>query len=158
MFALPAGILATGFAQEIKQREFLVTWNLVAGVPVFSDLHASEIAHIAGLLVPRVAQPGQVVLRRGAKADCMFFVVSGELEVDLGHSRIPLDGDFFGEIALLTAGTRSATVRAVTRAQLLLLHAQHFQTFLQNNPDISETIHRVARERMEFDESGPTGV
>jgi hypothetical protein len=31
MFALPAGILATGFAQEIKHRELLTTWNLVAG-------------------------------------------------------------------------------------------------------------------------------
>ncbi len=78
----------------------------------------------------------------------MFFVVSGELEVDLGDKRIPLTGDFFGEIALLTEGTRAASVIALTRVQLLVLHAKHFHTFLDHNPDQAEAIHKVAKERL----------
>jgi voltage-gated potassium channel len=148
MFALPAGILATGFSQEIKQREFLVTWNLVAGVPMFKGLNAQEIARITRLLVPQMVQAGQVVVRKGDQADCMFFIVSGELEVELEDARKPLTGDFFGEIALLTGGTRSASVLAVTRAQLLVLNGKHFQTFLDHNPDLAETISRVAQERL----------
>ena len=35
MFAVPTGILTTGFANEIRKRDFLVTWQLVAGVPLF---------------------------------------------------------------------------------------------------------------------------
>ncbi len=148
MFALPAGILATGFAQEIKQREFIVTWNLVANVPLFRGLNAEEIAHIARLLLPQIVQPGQLVVRQGDTADRMFFIVSGELEVEINATIAPMQGDFFGEIALLTQGTRSASVRAVTSAQLLVLHAKHFRTILSDNPRIAETINQVAQERL----------
>jgi len=149
MFALPAGILATGFGQEIRQRDFLVTWNLVAGVPMFSDLNALEIAHIAKQLVPRVVQANQVIVRKGDAAEGMFFIVSGSLDVELHGRRQPLDEAIFGEIALLEHQTRLATVTARTRAQLLVLHAKQFEAFLDSQPDIAATIRRVAKERLD---------
>ena len=82
--------------QEIKQREFVMTWNLVAGVPMFSQLNAAEIAHIARLLVPQVVQAGQRVVRRGESADCMFFIVSGELQAEVDDRRFKLEEGFFG--------------------------------------------------------------
>ena len=53
MFALPAGILANGFAEEMRRRNFVVTWNLVASVPFFENLPASRIAEIAAMLQSR---------------------------------------------------------------------------------------------------------
>jgi voltage-gated potassium channel len=93
-------------------------------------------------------QAGQVVVRRGESADCMFFIVSGDLEVDLESRRIVLEDDFFGEIALLSSSRRSATVTARTRAQLLVLHASHFEAFLDAHPELAETIRRVAEARI----------
>jgi len=149
MFALPAGILATGFGQEIRQREFLVTWNLVAGVPMFANLNALEIAHIARELVPRVVQANQVIVRKGEIPDCMFFIVSGDLEVELDGERQLLGEDFFGEIGLLERQARNATVTARTRAQMVVLGAKHVEAVLDSQPDVAATIRRVARERLD---------
>src|SRR3546814_6661472 len=53
MFAIPAGLMATGFAEEIRRREFMVTWRAVAALPLFAHLDASRIAEIASLLKPQ---------------------------------------------------------------------------------------------------------
>src|SRR5258707_14970236 len=83
MFAVPAGILATGFASEIRRRDFVVTWNSVAKVPLFSGLDAASIASIARLLKPEIAPAHYAVVRRGEPATAMFFIMSGEVEVDV---------------------------------------------------------------------------
>jgi len=49
-FAVPAGILATGFSNELRKRRSMISWQLVAKVPLFSHLEASRIAAIARLL------------------------------------------------------------------------------------------------------------
>src|SRR5262245_50075893 len=46
MVALPIGIVATAFADEIHRRDFVVTWGMVARVPLFAELEATEIADI----------------------------------------------------------------------------------------------------------------
>ena len=62
MFALPAGILATGFSNEIRKREFVVTWNMVAQVPFFGTLDAMRISEIANLLEIRLVPPRHVIV------------------------------------------------------------------------------------------------
>jgi voltage-gated potassium channel len=152
MFALPAGILASGFAQELKQRELMSTWTLVANVPLFESLGAQDIARISRLLEPLVLQSGHVVVKEGDRADAMFFVVAGELDVEIdSHTRQLSKGDFFGEIALLEAGTRSATVRSRTRTQLLALDKQHFDDLLASRPEIAREIHQTASHRRKRD-------
>lgn len=69
MFAVPAGILATGFATEIRRRDFVVTWNAVARVPLFAGLDATRIAAIARLLKPQIVPHRQVIVRRGEPAE-----------------------------------------------------------------------------------------
>ena len=83
MFAVPAGILATGFAAEIRRRDFVVTWNTVAKVPLFAGLDAASIASIARLLKPQIAPAHYAIVRRGEPATAMFFIMSGEVEVDV---------------------------------------------------------------------------
>ncbi|MBH64146.1 MAG: hypothetical protein CL569_17200 [Alphaproteobacteria bacterium] len=58
MFAMPAGILASGLAQEIKSRDFVIEWSMVAKVPVFGRLEAALIADIVSLLRPQIAIQG----------------------------------------------------------------------------------------------------
>ena len=149
MFALPAGILANGFAEEMRRRNFVVTWNLVASVPFFERLAASRIAEIAAMLQSQVASPGEILVRQADRADCMYFIVSGEVEVRLPNSSVHLhSGDFFGEIALLTDSVRTATVAALTSCQLLVLRVDDFRKVLAAHPDLRETISRVAEQRL----------
>lgn len=150
MFALPAAILASGFAEEIRKRNFVVTWNLVAKVPLFSDLPAIRIAEIAAMLKPRSAERGEAVVRRGERADCMYFLVSGEADVIVPPTPVRLHaGDFFGEIALLIDTRRTADVIAVTFNQLLMLPVNDFRHLLTAYPELKRQLEQVAQERLD---------
>ena len=149
MFAVPAGILATGFASEIRRRDFVVTWNTVAKVPLFSGLDASGIASIARLLKPQIAPAHYAIVRRGEPATAMYFIMMGEVEVDVHPHPVRLRaGQFFGEIALLRETQRTATVTALTEVQLLALEASDFRGLIERYPDLKERVARVAENRM----------
>lgn len=151
MFALPAGILSNGFTKEMKQRRFLRTAGLVASVPLFEGLSASDIAHIARLLEPLVVKAGQVVVRQGDPAASMFFIVAGTLEVEVRGHRKRLSTEFFGEIALLEGGVRTATIRSLSRCQLLELQSRHFEEILAASPRIERAVRTVAGNRRNED-------
>src|SRR5262249_21718285 len=131
VIALWAGILATGYFEETRRREFLRTWDLVAKVPFFHDVGAAAIADVAQLLRPRDYPAGSVIVRRGERGDCMYFVASGELEIRLRPEPVRLGpGDFFGELALLTGDPRNATIVAVRPCTLLRLDIVDFRHLL----------------------------
>jgi len=148
VFALWAGILATGFAEETRRRQFLQTWDLVAKVPFFHDVDAAAIADVARLLRPRDYAARATIVRRGEPGDCMYFVVSGEVEVQLRPEPIFLGpGEFFGEVALLSGGTRNATIVAVRQCTLLSLDIADFRQLLGRQPELARVIHDEAQRR-----------
>ncbi len=150
MFAMPAAILATGFAREMRRRDFVISWNLVAQVPLFEHLNAQQIADIAALLTHRGAMPGEVIVHKGDPGDGVFFVAEGALRVETDGQTFPIAaGDFFGEIALLTEGLRTATVRAATSCQLMFLASHDFHILLRETPDLKRNVERVAQQRLQ---------
>jgi len=149
VFAVPAGILATGFAAEIRKRDFVVTWQSVARVPLFAGLDASRIAEIAGLLKSQVVPAHYVVVRRGDPADAMFFIMAGEVLIDVEPVPIRLGkGQFFGEIALLRETVRTATITTLTECQFLTLEVEDFRRLLAAHPAVKAAITRIADERL----------
>jgi voltage-gated potassium channel len=149
VFAVPAGILATGFASEIRKRDFVVTWQTVAHVPLFAGLDAARIAEIARLLKRQVVPAQFAVVRRGDPADAMFFIMSGDVQVDITPTPVRLSrGQYFGEIALIRDTVRTATVTTLTECQLLSLDVADFRRLLENNPGLKATITRTAEERL----------
>jgi len=158
MMALPVGIVATAFAEEVHRRDFVVTWGMVARVPVFSGLSASEIADIMQLLRAQQIDTGEVLVRRGEPAHSMYFVAAGEVEIELPHERVRLGaGHFFGEIAALRRARRSATVTAVARTSLLVLDAHDLRALMERQPRIAERIREVARSRLGRDAKADKG-
>jgi voltage-gated potassium channel len=148
VFALWAGILATGFTEETRRREFLRTWDLVAKVPFFHDIGAAVIAEVAHLLRPHDYPAGAVIMRRGDPGDCMYFIASGEVEIRLGPTPVHLGpGAFFGEVALLTGDPRNATVVATRRCTLLALDIVDFRGLLAHQPDLARIIGEEAGRR-----------
>ncbi len=151
MIALPVGIVATAFAEAIHRRDFVITWSMVARVPLFTGLNAADIADIMRLLRARTVEPGDLVVRRGEPAHSMYFVAAGEVEVDLPRPRQPVRlgiGHFFGEVAVLRRARRSATVTALTRTHLLVLDAHDLHALMDRDPRIAEGIREVARTRL----------
>ncbi len=149
MIALPVAIISTAFAEEIRRRDFVVTWGMLARVPLFSHLAASEIADIMRLLRARTIEQGEILVRRGDPASSMYFITMGEVEIELPSQRVRLaDGTFFGEIALLHRTKRSGTVTATRKSRLLVLDAQDFHALIERVPALATHVHTTAKARL----------
>ncbi len=156
MFALPLGIIAMGFSQEVNQRQFVVTPVMVGKVPLFKDLDMRRLEAIAALLKPRLVIPGERVVTRGEDGDAMYFISSGCLRVDLEPEPIDLgSGDFFGEMALVTQQPRTADVVATAFCDLLMLSTADFQTLMEEHPETLAAVRQEAEERMRQDQVRP---
>lgn len=148
LMALPIGIIATAFSEQIHRRDFIVTWGMIAKVPLFAELDAGEIADISELLRAQLAEPGEVIIREGDHAHSMYFVVAGEVEVALAKKKLKLGaGQFFGEVAVLRGAPRTGTATALTRTNLLALSAQDLHALMKRDLRIAARIRDVVEKR-----------
>ncbi|HET9686201.1 MAG TPA: cyclic nucleotide-gated ion channel [Pseudolabrys sp.] len=151
LMALPVGIVATAFAEQIQRRDFIVTWGMISRVPLFAELDAAEISDVMELLRAQVAEPGEIIVREGDPAQSMYFIASGEVEIAFKGKKTPLRlgvGQFFGEVAVLRRSRRSATVTAISRANLLVLDGQDLRALMHRDPRVAERIHEVVEKRV----------
>ena len=149
MFAVPTGILATGFATEFRRRDFVVTWQAVARVPLFAGLDAGHISEITRLLRPHTVPPRQTIVRFGEAADAMFIIMEGEVEVEISPQPVRLGkGQIFGEIGLIHDVSRTATVTSVTECRLLSLEANDFRRLMNRYSSLRDQVMAVAEKRL----------
>ena len=149
VFAVPAGILAAGFAKELRRRDFLVTWKAVMRMPLFAGLDSYVIAEISRLLTTQIIPPNTVIVRKGDPAQAMFFVMEGEVQVEVSPRPIRLTaGQYFGEIALVKDIERTASVVTMSEVRLLVLDAKDFRKLLEKHTGLRETLMRVAESRL----------
>ncbi|MBV9588955.1 MAG: cyclic nucleotide-binding domain-containing protein, partial [Hyphomicrobiales bacterium] len=147
--SLLAGILATGFAAELKRTEFLRSWDMISKVSFFENAGAATIADVAALLRPRDFPARSVVTRRGQPGDCMYFIVDGEVEILIEPKTVRLGpGAFFGEIAILTGAPRNATVVTTKVTQLLTLDIADFRALAASRPELTDLIRKEADLRL----------
>ena len=148
MVALPVGIIASAFANEIRRRDFVVTWSMLARFPLFAELNAVEIADIMRLLKAQTFHAGDVIIRKGEEGHSMYFIAAGEVEIELPNDRVRFGaGEFFGEIAALKRSKRSATATAISRTNLLILEAKDLHALMARDPRIAEQVKAAARKR-----------
>ncbi len=158
MIALPVGIIATAFSDQIHRRDFVVTWAMVARVPLFAGLDAVAIADIIRLLRAQTVDAGDVIVRRGDAAHSMYFIAGGQVDIEIDGKHIRLGvGQFFGEIAVMRRARRSATVTATGRTNLLVLDAADFHGLMEHDPRIAERVQAVVRERVGLEAVSPRG-
>lgn len=137
MFALPAGIMGSGFVSELQRRDQINGWKTVARLPLFADLEAVRIASIARLLQHEFVPKGHVIVQKGAKAVAMYFLTAGTVEVEVEPKPVRLGpGSHFGEIALLRDVVRTATVTSVTDCKLLSLSVADFRELMEEQPEL----------------------
>lgn len=148
MLAMPCGIIASGFNDEIKRRELLENWCIVSRLPLFAGLDASAIAEIAGMLKQQIIPAQSRVITKGGFADSMYFIAEGEVEVMVAPKPVRLGpGDFFGETGLLKRAQRNADVNTVKQTRFLVLGLGDFHAAVERQPAIGEQIAAVAAQR-----------
>jgi voltage-gated potassium channel len=150
LFSLPIGIIATAFVNAIHRRDFVVTWGMVAKVPLFAQLDAAGIAEVTKILRSRRVEAGQKITQPSAEADGMYLIADGDVRIDLGRRSIVLHpGEYFGEIALLKKVRRNVTATALTQCSLMVIEAADFDILMHDDPALRAKIVSAADDRLQ---------
>jgi len=104
-------------------------------VPLFADLSKREVEQVARRFKERRFAAGETVAREGSGGAAFFLIDSGEARVSVGGAeRATLQaGDYFGEIALIDEGARTATITASTELVCYGLTLWEFRPLVQEN-------------------------
>lgn len=116
-------------------------------VPLFSDCSKKDLQTIARVVKDIDHEAATVIAREGEPGIGLFVLVDGTAEVSIGGRKLASlgPGEFFGEIALLDGGPRTATVTAVTDVKMLGLTEWVFRGLLQEHPSIAiKTLQQMA--------------
>lgn len=115
------------------------TVELLKNVPLFATCNDKQLSEIAAAVKEVAFDAGHEICREGESGVGMHVIVEGEVKVEVGGQlkRRMGSGAFFGEIALLDGGPRSATVTAETPVHTLALTSWDFRPLLQSHPDLT---------------------
>jgi CRP-like cAMP-binding protein/MFS family permease len=126
-------VIAAATARALREADSnadvpVVEMALLSQLPMFAPLPAATLEMVARCADRVDIASGEVVIRQGDQGDLFYAVIDGEFDIDMNgvYLRTAPRGDFFGEVALLSQVTRSASVRARTDAELLAIHRDPF--------------------------------
>jgi voltage-gated potassium channel len=146
--ALPVGIVATGFANSIHRRDFVVTFGMLARVPLFEGFDARTVSEIMDMLRAYTVGTGDVLSPAGERAAAMYFVVAGEVEAQLPDRRLRFGaGDFLGELGLVEHNLRDAAIVSVATSRILELSSGDFELLLRKHPALADAVARSTPRR-----------
>ena len=122
----------------------------LASVPLFASLSDDERRALAGRFEDRSVSSGARLCGEGASGYCFFVLTDGSADVTVGGDVVRSlgPGDFFGEVAMLDGGRRTATVTASSEAKVLVLFSSEFRRLQQEQPETAVAIEAVMRERV----------
>jgi len=144
--------------EEKESQQQLKKQQLISTFPLFSEVNEHALEELLLLFRPASASPGDKVIRVGERGDAMYFIAAGAAEVRLPGNAILLEaGAFFGEMALLSGGLRTADVIAVDFCQFLKLDRRDFNIFMARHPRLRAAVSDMARERKQMNVSRDVG-
>ncbi len=159
-FALPVGIIASGFMEEFRRRDFIVSWGMAARTPVFKSLPPEDVAEVLSVLKARTAPPGSVIAVDGERPGALFMIGGGEVEIsdadrpELAHVKLQ-EGQSWGARSLLT-GEQAETAIAVTTCELIVLDQEDFRSLSRSQPRLHQLILTSLRDIPDpFDHGSP---
>ena len=138
-----------GFVPAASGRRRGVEASRLRTIPLFGNLDGDLLLALADSFVVERHDEGQILFEEGDPGDKLYFIDHGEVEVvatgPTGEERraaMLRDGDYFGEMALLRDGPRTATVRTRAPSVLLSLDREQFLDLLQALPNLGTAFER----------------
>jgi len=119
-------------------------YSFLRNVPIFADLEDKELERIAKLGTRQRYKKGNIVVLEKESGAALFVIISGKVKVvrtDVEGREVILSmfgpGEFFGEMALLDGLARSASVVAISKAELFMIHRRDFLESMHQFPAIA---------------------
>jgi voltage-gated potassium channel len=141
--------LPDGLKTEV---ELFLKRDILERIPIFRGINDNFLREVSLHLRPVVYTPGDFIFKKGERGSEMYFLIKGKLNVITGDESKILntlsDGDFFGELALIKDEIRMASVQAVTYSDVYILNKIVFEHVLNNYPEISSHIKKIAEKRL----------
>jgi putative ABC transport system ATP-binding protein len=140
-------------ASDTRLKAAAMVCGLLRQCPMFADLPADTLSGLAGKTFLERHAAGATVVRQGETANTFYVIVAGRLEVTIEEQgasrsvRMLGPGDFFGELALLKGGARTATVTVLEPAELLSLRKHEFDATIAASASFEDRLRRAVFER-----------
>jgi CRP-like cAMP-binding protein len=125
--------------------------KLLKRVPLFSRLSGPELERISMVADELDFKEGKELAREGAAGREFFVIIEGTAEVTRGRKRLNTlaDGDFFGEISLITKLPRTASVTTMSPLRALVITDRSFRRMLSDSPAIQRKVLEALGERLD---------
>lgn len=125
----------------------------IAAIPLFESLSHQELQELAHWFNEETASEGTRLCGEGASGYSFFVITEGNAVVTAEGARLRDlgPGDFFGEIAMLDGGRRSATVTTTSPAKLLVMFGTDFRQLQDSQPDIAARLEEAMQQRLATD-------
>ena len=124
--------------------------ELLAKVPIFHFLGPDELAVVASRLAFSTYEPGKIIFHKDEPGSTLQIIAAGSVKIYIpsqGGEEAPLAvlqaGDFFGELALLDGGQRTASAMALSRTAILTLERDDFVKFITTHSQGAEAVFRA---------------
>jgi CRP/FNR family transcriptional regulator, cyclic AMP receptor protein len=124
-------------------------------VALFSELPQERIQELAQMVRRRTYHRGETIFHKGDPGNGLYLIINGQVKVllpaETGEEAVLAvleSGEFFGELALFDGLPRSATVVAVTNAEMLILHRDDFLGFVARNAEVAVALFAVLSRRL----------
>jgi CRP-like cAMP-binding protein len=127
-------------------------------VPLFEGLSRKELVQLERVCEDLEVEPGKVLCKEGEIGHEFFVIVDGKVQVTRKGRRVATlsNGDFLGEIALVTELPRTATVTAETAVRFFVLTRREFHAALDKNPGVERKVLRALARRLAEASTDPT--
>jgi CRP/FNR family cyclic AMP-dependent transcriptional regulator len=124
--------------------------ELIRKVPLFSRLSKKGLEDVAHIADELDLPAGKLMAKEGDRGREFFVLLEGEADVTKGDESINTmrDGDFFGEIALVTKMPRTANVTATTPVRVLVITERDFSGLLKRSPEVARGVAEALAERV----------
>jgi CRP/FNR family cyclic AMP-dependent transcriptional regulator len=138
-------------------RPMAASAEILRKVPLFAELGDRELKRLAEHFKERTFPEGSAVTTEGGPGTGFFIIADGNATVSAGgEERATLGpGDFFGEIALVDEGTRSATIIAATDLRCYGLTAWEFRPFVEEHPQVAWPLLKTLARRLRKAQAQP---
>jgi len=135
LFALPIGILANGFVNDLHRRQFAITWSMIKRQPLFLGMDIQAASEIMGALSAKLIREHTQIATTGQGANMLYLIASGRASFEGGTESYDLEpGDVFGRESLEVGAEFRSTVTARSEMRLLILAGDDLRRLARKYP------------------------